>query len=253
MALAISAGRSIRRARSPRYGTSSANTAPVAGALKIAATPAAAPATRRTRRSAPRIGLRRARWQVPADRRARVQRRAFETHRPTGAQRRDGGHDPPGVRPPIKAVGRVVERVEVLVGRGRGDAAADEAARRRARRAARCQACTAISHSGRSSTFSNITSTTRRSNPATISPVVAPVIAASSSTWCERERSVRSSSRCAADRRRSRIFMSTRGSTPRQVARRPHRRRRAARRRQQFGSAAGCARRSRGSRRDERR
>ena len=35
----------MRRARSWRYGTSSANTIPVAGALKIAATPAAAPHT----------------------------------------------------------------------------------------------------------------------------------------------------------------------------------------------------------------
>ena len=42
----------MRRARSSWYGTSRANTAPVAGALKMAATPAAAPATSRTLLSA---------------------------------------------------------------------------------------------------------------------------------------------------------------------------------------------------------
>ena len=62
MALATRAGSSIRRARSPRYGTSSANTAPVAGALKIADTPAAAPATSSTRRSASRNGRGNRRW-----------------------------------------------------------------------------------------------------------------------------------------------------------------------------------------------
>ena len=41
----------MRRAKSSWYGTSMAKMAPVAGALKMAATPAAAPATRRTRRS----------------------------------------------------------------------------------------------------------------------------------------------------------------------------------------------------------
>jgi hypothetical protein len=41
-AAAMPAGTSIRRARSSWYGTSSANTSPVAGALKMAATPAAA-------------------------------------------------------------------------------------------------------------------------------------------------------------------------------------------------------------------
>jgi hypothetical protein len=61
-ALATSAGSSIRRARSSRYGTSRAKIAPVAGALKIAATPAAAPATSSVRWSLPRNGAGSFRW-----------------------------------------------------------------------------------------------------------------------------------------------------------------------------------------------
>ena len=47
---------------SSRYGTSSAKIAPVAGALKIAATPAAAPATSSVRWSLPRNGCGSRRW-----------------------------------------------------------------------------------------------------------------------------------------------------------------------------------------------
>jgi len=45
----------MRRARSSWYGTSRAKIAPVAGALKMAATPAAAPATNSTRRLLPAV------------------------------------------------------------------------------------------------------------------------------------------------------------------------------------------------------
>ena len=57
-----SAGSSKRRASSSWYGTSIAKIAPVAGALKIAATPAAAPATISKRRSASRKSRGRRRW-----------------------------------------------------------------------------------------------------------------------------------------------------------------------------------------------
>ena len=52
VAAPTSAGTTAWAALSSWYGTSSAKTAPVAGALKIAATPAAAPATSSTRLSA---------------------------------------------------------------------------------------------------------------------------------------------------------------------------------------------------------
>ena len=109
------------------YGTSSANTAPVAGALKIAATPAAAPATRRTRRSAPRNALGKSLLEVRADHGARVQGRSFQAHRPARTERGEAGDRAGDEAAHAEPVLRVVEGLQVLVGRGRGRAAADGA------------------------------------------------------------------------------------------------------------------------------
>ena len=58
------AGSTLRRATSARYGTSMANRAPVAGALKMAATPAAAPATSRSLASSREKKRAKRRWAV---------------------------------------------------------------------------------------------------------------------------------------------------------------------------------------------
>ena len=78
----------------PGTGTSSANTAPVAGALKIAATPAAAPGDHQhpvvdRAEEPPEPGL-----DPGADRRAEVERRSLETHRAAEAERPDRGEHP---------------------------------------------------------------------------------------------------------------------------------------------------------------
>ena len=106
----------MRRARSSWNGTSIAKIAPVAGALKIAAMPAAAPATSSRLGSAPTEQRAPAPLHGRADRRAHVDRRAFEPHRATAAQRRDRGDHPVQHVADLEVAVRV-ERVQVLVGR----------------------------------------------------------------------------------------------------------------------------------------
>ena len=119
-------------------GTSSANTAPVAGALKIAATPAAAPATISVRRSADR-NRRRARRCV---RRRRSWRRCTATGPRVPSARRTPSVATAATMRPANArqpelVARLMEAAKVLVRRRRGDAAADPPTRRPAPRAGR--------------------------------------------------------------------------------------------------------------------
>ena len=103
-----------------------ANTAPVAGALKMAATPA--PGSRH--QQGPAIGRgedpRELPLQVRAECRPQVQRRPFEPHRHAGADRGDGTEQAGDEWAGREVVPGVVEGVEVLVGRRRADTTAPD-------------------------------------------------------------------------------------------------------------------------------
>ena len=109
----------MRLAVSSRNGTSRAKMAPVAGVLKMAATPAAAPATMSTFTSVSRNSRRnRVCRPVPIDR-PDVDRRPFEAERATGAECGDRSDDPSDRGSQVERVGLVVEVPDVLV-RGGG-------------------------------------------------------------------------------------------------------------------------------------
>ena len=229
------------RAKSSWYGTSRANTAPVAGALKIAATPAAAPATSSTRRSASpeRSGG------APLQVRRRSRRRCTAT-----------GPPGPSARPSRAWPGRPAMRADErphaergAAGRGRrcryssavaGDAPPPIDAPQRQRD----QQADTGQHGDEprrqlAATRSKRTSTTSRSKPATNRPVTAPVTAASSDDLARPAGEGAQLARGATPRSQRGDVTTSPASTPAAAARRPPRRRRSARRPWAASSSAG--------------
>ena len=211
----------MRRAIWSRNGTSSAKIAPVAGALKIAATPAAAPATSNVRWSAPRNAAGRRRW-IMAPR-----------------------ADPPYIDGPSRPIGPPMPSVVTAAAirpmnaRGRSgysgswnarryssdvadDAPLPRARRRIADRARPAPGATAPTHSDPSITRSYANSTTTYSKNRTTSPVIDPVIAANSTTSRERRtRSRNSSLRMSNDGGRQPIIILRSDTTAQCRRRRP--------------------------------